>query len=454
MQLPNETMTSTSNAALGTIAHELGSKIETRDAIVAVVGLGYVGLPLCDALQQGGLRVLGFDTDVERVAALGRGGASSCETTTRLVTSATFEASAELERLHEADVVIVCVPTPLGAQNEPDLRHVHAAARSIGRTLRRGQLIILGSTTFPGTSRDEFLPAILAASPLDLREGHDFFVAYSPEREDPGRTTHSTRTIPRLVGGLSSAAAELAVQLYRLGIDQVLQVSSCEVAEAAKLLENVYRSVNIALVNELKVLLDRMRIDVWEVIEAASTKPFGFTPFYPGPGLGGHCIPIDPFYLSWKAKQLGRPSRFIELAGEINREMPAYVVQRTLLALNDDAKALRGATVLVLGVAYKRDVSDIRESPSLDLIQRFQSLGAQVDYHDPLVPSFEALDRTHHTSIDGEQLDFDRYDAVIVATDHTAIDFKAVARGARLTIDTRNALAPHADSLRGRWVRA
>ncbi|HBS29613.1 MAG TPA: nucleotide sugar dehydrogenase [Phycisphaerales bacterium] len=440
----------------------LKTKIESASAVVGVVGLGYVGLPLAHTLHRGGLPVLGFDVDEKKVAMLARGENYlkhlGAEVTTDLSESDRFEATTDFTRLGEADVVIVCVPTPLGRHQEPDLSYVLVTADMIGRTLRAGQLVVLESTTYPGTTRDDFLPAMRAAATHapHLKPGEDFFVAFSPEREDPGRKSHSTQTIPKLVGGIDDASTELATLVYRRGVDQVVPVSTAEVAEAAKLLENIFRAVNIALVNEMKLVLTEMGVDVWEVVRAASTKPFGYMPFFPGPGLGGHCIPIDPFYLTWKAREVGKPTRFIELAGEINTQMPHYVIERMTRAMNDRGRAVKGAKVLVLGLAYKPDVDDTRESPSFELIELLRRRGAQVEYSDPLVPVSYPV-RKHDlqmTSVDLTPENIRRFDAVLVSTNHSAFDYGALAEHARLVIDTRDALRPFEGLMGDRLVRA
>jgi UDP-N-acetyl-D-glucosamine dehydrogenase len=438
-------------------------RIETGRALVGVIGLGYVGLPLAHALHRGGLPVLGFDIDEQKVEMLARGENYlkhlGAEMTRTLAQSDRFEATSDFSRLGECDCVVVCVPTPLGAHREPDLSYVLNSARAIGRTLRKGQLISLESTTYPRTTRDEFLPAMLEAAGergRSLRCGEDFFVAFSPEREDPGRKDHDTATIPKLVGGLDDESTRLAAAMYRKGVTQVVEVGSAEVAEAAKLLENIFRAVNIAMVNEMKVILSAMGIDVWEVIRAASTKPFGFMPFYPGPGLGGHCIPIDPFYLTWKAKEVGRPTRFIELAGEINTDMPRYVVERVALALNERGKPVRGSRVLVLGLAYKPDVDDTRESPSFELIEHLLDLGAQVEYSDPHVPVAPKV-RRHDLKMASVTLtpeNLKRYDCVLVSTHHAAFDWATVAKHAALVVDTRDALRAFERDMGSRLVRA
>jgi UDP-N-acetyl-D-glucosamine dehydrogenase len=422
----------------------LQKKIENGSAIVGVIGLGYVGLPLLRAFHNAGHPVVGFDVDQRKIDLLKRGenylkhlGADFVKSMTE---SPKFDATVDVARMGECDVLISCVPTPLGPHLEPDLTFVEQTAIDIAKTLRPGQLIVLESSTYPGTTREVMLPKFEAKG---FKCGKDVFVAYSPEREDPGRKDHNTQTIPKLVGGIDAISGELAVALYRRAIKQVVPVSTAEVAEAAKLLENIYRSVNIALVNEMKVILTAMNIDIWEVVRAASTKPFGFQAFYPGPGLGGHCIPIDPYYLTWKAREVGHVTRFIELAGEVNRRMPEFVVERTVLALNDRGKAVKGSKILVLGLAYKPDVDDVRESPSFELIEKLEHLGAEVDYNDPHVPQTHKMRRhdlqMHSVALTPESLK--RYDCVLVATNHAAYDWQLVADHARLIVDTRNAMA-------------
>jgi UDP-N-acetyl-D-glucosamine dehydrogenase len=454
---------STMQGGMVSVAEHLRGKIASREAVVGVIGLGYVGLPLAHTLHVGGLPILGFDIDPAKIEALAAGTNYlkhlGDEMTTDLSRSARFRATTDFERLGEADAVLVCVPTPLGKHQEPDLSYVVKAAESIGRTLRPGQLIVLESTTYPGTTRDEFVPAMVAAAKergVSLECGRDFFVAFSPEREDPGRKTHSTRNTPKLVGGLDDASTELAGQLYECGVENVVRVSSAEVAEAAKLLENIFRAVNIAMVNELKVILTEMGIDVWEVIRAAATKPFGFMPFYPGPGLGGHCIPIDPFYLTWKAREVGRPTKFIELAGEINTRMPHYVIERLAGALNERERPVRGSRVLVLGLAYKADVDDTRESPSFELIHLLRELGAHVEYSDPHVPRTVPV-RKHDLGMVSVELtpeNLRTFDAVVISTAHKAFDFATVAAHARLVVDTRDAMRPFIAQMGDRLVHA
>ena len=418
----------------------LTGKIADRSAVIGVVGLGYVGLPLLSVFHRAGFSVIGFDVDPKKITALSAGENYLKHLGETLVSdmrnTGRFEVTSDMARLAEADAILICVPTPLGKHLEPDLTYVEKTADAVARSLRAGQLIVLESTTYPGTTRQIVLPRLQKA-------GVDFLLAYSPEREDPGRKDFNTQTIPKLVGGIDAISGEVAVALYRTAIQQVIPVSTAEVAEAAKILENVYRSVNIALVNEMKTLLTAMGIDVWEVIAAAATKPFGFQPFYPGPGLGGHCIPIDPYYLTYKAREVGLTTRFIELAGEINHSMPQYVIEKTMLALNTRGKAVKGSRILVLGLAYKPDVDDVRESPSFALIEKLTDLGAKVDYNDPHVPA------THHMrnygdlgmkSVSLTPAGLARYDCVLIATHHKAYDWQMIADHSGLIIDTRNAM--------------
>lgn len=422
----------------------LREKIQNGSAVVGVIGLGYVGLPLLRAFCLAGHSVIGFDVDEKKIQMLKRKenylkhlGEDFVQ---EMVGSGRFDATSDFGRMGQADVLISCVPTPLGVHLEPDLCFVEQTADDIAKTLRPGQLIVLESSTYPGTTREVMLPRF---EKKGFKCGVDFYLAYSPEREDPGRKDHNTQTIPKLVGGIDPVSGELATMLYRRAIKQVIPVSSAEVAEAAKILENTYRAINIALVNEMKMVLTAMGIDVWEVIAAAATKPFGYQAFYPGPGLGGHCIPIDPYYLTWKAREVGHATKFIELAGEINRHMPEWVVQRTVLALNHRGKAVRGSRVLVLGLAYKPDVDDVRESPSFELIEKLEHLGAEVDYNDPLVPATHKMRRydlqMHSVPLTPENLR--KYDCVLVATNHSTYDWQMVADHAQLVVDTRNALA-------------
>ncbi len=427
-----------------TPADTLRERLENRTATIGVVGLGYVGMPLVRALHDAGYKVIGYDCDTKKITMLRRGENYlhhlGDDLARRLIEGGRFQPTAAAEPLADADAIILCVPTPLGPHREPDLSFVLDSSTMVAGVLRRGQLIVLESTTYPGTTRGDMLPILQRTG---LRCGLDFFVAYSPEREDPGTAGHSIGNIPKLVGGVDSVSTDLAVALYKHLTPSVHRVSSAEVAESAKLLENIYRSVNIALVNEMKVLLADMGIDVWEVIEAASTKPFGFQPFYPGPGLGGHCIPIDPFYLTWKAKAIGRTTKFIELAGEINAGMPNYVVSQVINALNDEGRSLKGASVLVIGVAYKPNVDDIRESPAAEIIELLWSGGATVAYHDPPVPNVPPM-RDHHIDLSSVKLDeanLKRHDIVLIVTHHDAIDYDKIGRFARTVVDSRNAMS-------------
>ncbi len=421
------------------------SKLDSRQFTVGVIGLGYVGLPLLAAFSRAGLKVIGFDVDPRKIEALKKGENYLKHLGETLVSDMTaggrFDATVDMKRLEEADAVIVCVPTPLGKHLEPDMSYIEKAADDIAVTLRPGQLIVLESSTYPRTTREIMLPRFEAKG---LKCGTDFFLAFSPEREDPGRKDHNTQTIPKLVGGIDPPSGEAAVALYRLAIKEIIPVSTAEVAEAAKLLENIYRAVNIALVNEMKMVLDAMNVDVWEVVDAAKTKPFGFQAFYPGPGLGGHCIPIDPYYLTWKAREVGMPTRFIELAGEVNHAMPEYVVQKTARALNTHGKSVKGSKILMLGLAYKPDIDDVRESPSFELIEKLEHLGAEVDYNDPHVPQTHYMRRwgdIGKKSVPLSQETLRQYDCVLVATNHSVYDWQIVADHAKLIIDTRNALS-------------
>ena len=435
----------------------LFERLQDGRAVVGVIGLGYVGLPLSRVFAGAGARVIGFDIDGEKVRRLTLGqsyiATIPAEDVARMRVDDRFTATSDFTRLGEPDAVVICVPTPLNAHREPDLQYIEQTAAAIARTLRPGQLVVLESTTYPGTTREVVLPVLERTG---LRLDQDFLLAFSPEREDPGRRTHTTDTIPKLVGGCSACSTQAARQLYARAIRTVVDVSSAEIAEAAKILENVYRAVNIALVNELKVVFDRMGIDVWQVIDAAATKPFGFARFTPGPGLGGHCIPIDPFYLTWKARQYDVHTRFIELAGEINTAMPEYVVQRTMLALNEDGRALRGSRLLVLGLAYKKDVDDPRESPSNVIIERLEALGATVDYSDPHIPRSpqQRRHRLGKTSVELGPQTLARYDAALLLTDHSAFDYAMIHAHSRLIIDTRNAFASLSGGQGARVVKA
>jgi len=423
-------------------ATNLLSKITTRDALIGIVGLGYVGLPLAIAFADKGFAVLGFDVDERKVDAIGRGESyikhldgGRLES---VVSAGKLTATTDFARLAEPDAVLICVPTPLTPQREPEMRYVDGTAREIAKRLRPGQLVILESTTYPGTT-DELVRGILEASGLTC--GDSFFLAFSPEREDPGNPDYGTTTIPKVIGGVDPVSGDLAEALYAQAIARTVRVSSARTAEATKLTENIFRAVNIALVNELKIVYDRMGIDVWEVLDAADTKPFGFMRFSPGPGWGGHCIPLDPFYLAWKAREHGLNTKFIELAGEVNIRMPQWVIEKLQLALNDHGKAVKGSRVLVLGLAYKKDIDDPRESPAFELIDALLALGAEVSYHDPHIPEAPSMrswpDLPPMTS---QALTADLLaatDAVLIATNHSAVDYDLVATHAPLIIDTR-----------------
>jgi UDP-N-acetyl-D-glucosamine dehydrogenase len=418
-------------------------KIDNGTAVVGVIGLGYVGLPLIHAFVDAGFRVLGFDVDQNKVDRLLAGDSYiqhiPSDWISECVTEKKFEPTADMARLREADAILICVPTPLSDSRDPDLTYVESTTRQIAKTLRPGQLVILESTTYPGTTRDVMLPILVESG---LEAGTDFFVAYSPEREDPGNADFTARSIPKVVGGINEASRDLAVALYGKAVVEVVPVSTCEVAEACKIIENTYRAVNIAMVNELKVLFERMGIDVWEVIDAAKTKPFGFQAFYPGPGLGGHCIPIDPFYLSWVARKHDMPTRFIELAGEVNANMPRYVIERAMAALNEAGKPLKGSKVALLGVAYKKDIDDPRESPSFHLLDLLRAAGAIVTYSDPHISRLPSMRHHDVPDLRSEELTrkyLEGQDLVLIATDHSTFDYDFIVRYSKLVLDTRNA---------------
>jgi UDP-N-acetyl-D-glucosamine dehydrogenase len=422
-----------------------------KDERVLIVGMGYVGLPLALSFVRGGVGVIGLDVDQSKVDAL-NGGASylghiSDADIAKAVATGLFEATTDVTRCAEVDAVIIAVPTPLTKYRDPDLSYVTSTCQNIAPHLKRGAMVILESTTFPGTSAEVMKPILEAGSGMTVGDGID--LAYSPEREDPGNADFGTQTIPKLVGGYDAQTTARAVALYERALDSVIAVDSMEVAELAKLFENIFRAVNIALVNELKMVCDRMDIDVWSVIEAAATKPFGFMKFTPGPGIGGHCIPVDPFYLTWKAREHGLTTRFIELAGEINSGMPRYVIDRLRVALSEDGKALKGAKVLVLGVAYKPGVEDMRESPALDVIELLIEGQADVRYHDPFVPSLPQM-RKHDLRLGGSKAFtvelLEEADAVLITTDHNEVDYELLMNTTRLVVDTRNAVRPRVGS--------
>ena len=422
----------------------LVKKVEDRTARIGIIGMGYVGLPLVLRFCEEGFGVTGFDVDPEKVERLTAGRSYikhiPSESIKGWVDQGRFEATTEMSRLGEVDAIIICVPTPLTRTREPDMRFVKGTASTIAENLRPGHLVSLESTTYPGTTVEVLLPELERTG---LRAGEDFFLVFSPEREDPGRKDFSTKTIPKVVGGTSPCCLRAGRTLYSKVVDRVIEVSSTQAAEMTKLLENIYRCVNIALMNELKMLCDRMGIDIWEVIEASKTKPFGFQPFYPGPGLGGHCIPIDPFYLTWKARQFDFSTRFIELAGEINTSMPYYVVNKVAEGLNRHGKPLKGSRILVLGVAYKKDVDDMRESPAVHIIELLKERGAVVDYNDPFVPAIPKL-RGHDLEMTSTALGeeaMEKYDCVLIATDHSSYDYRWIVERSRLVVDTRGATA-------------
>lgn len=431
-------------------------RIAHRTVRVGIIGLGYVGLPLAKAFAAQGISVLGFDVDPIKVARISAGKSyigHISDDTIQEMRQAGFEATDRFERLDEPDAIIICVPTPLTETREPDLTYVVNSARAVAEKLRPGQLVVLESTTYPGTTRDVVRPILEARG---MKAGEDFFLAFSPEREDPGNPNFSAPTIPKVVGGLEPRSLELARTLYAQVVVRAVPVSSAEIAEACKILENTYRSINIALVNELKVLFDRMGINVWEVIEAAKTKPFGFQAFYPGPGLGGHCIPIDPFYLTWAARKHGMTTRFIELAGEINTAMPSYVVTRLADALNDRGKPVKGSRIALLGMAYKKDVDDPRESPGFELMDLLFEKGAEVTYNDPHIPVLPSMRHYPHLRMESRELSAEylgSQDCVLIVTDHSAYDWAWIARHSPLVVDTRNAMRDVTGD-RGHIVRA
>jgi UDP-N-acetyl-D-glucosamine dehydrogenase len=432
-----------------TLFSELQHKIEQRQARVAIIGLGYVGLPLALLYSEQKFPVTGFDIDQRKVSALGKGETYIFRipaTEIQQARSQGFTATSDYSHLTQMDAIIICVPTPLNEYHEPDLSYITNTAEAIAPHLRAGHLVILESTTYPGTTEEVMIPILekgnrhgLTASRGGTAKGQEFYVAFSPEREDPGNTTVARRDIPKVIGGLDAHASDLAAALYGAIFTRTVRVSSPAAAEMTKLLENIYRCVNIALVNELKLLSLRMGLDIWEIIEAASTKPFGFHPFYPGPGLGGHCIPVDPFYLSWKAKEWDFRTRFIELAGEINVNMPYHVLDSVAKALNQHMKALNGSKVLVLGLAYKKDIDDLRESPSLTIIELLQKQGAQVAYNDPYFPTV-GRGRKYDLQMKCTPLDnLSQYDCVLIVTDHSDYDYQRIVRESQLVVDTRNA---------------
>ncbi len=425
------------------LADYLLGKINDRSAKIGIIGMGYVGLPLAIEFAKAGYPVVGFDIDQKKIDCINSGKAYikhiPSEKMKILAGNKKCSATTNFSKISDVDCIIICVPTPLTQHREPDMKYIEITVEVIAKYLQRGQMVVLESTTYPGTTREVVQPPLEASG---LKAGKDFFLAYSPEREDPGNKSFSTGNIPKVVGGLSANCRKIACEMYNSVVSGTTPVSSPDTAEATKLLENIFRSVNIALVNEMKVVFDRMGIDVWEVIKAASTKPFGYMPFYPGPGLGGHCIPIDPFYLTWKAREFDCATRFIELAGEINTSMPEYVIHKLSEALNGAKKSLNGSKVLLLGIAYKKDVDDDRESPSLRLIELMKNVGVNVDYHDPHVPMLKKSRKYNYAlkSIKLTPENVRKYDAVLIATAHTDVDYKMLGANASIIIDTRDAM--------------
>ena len=423
-------------------------KLKSREAVIGIVGLGYVGLPLMLRYSSVGYRVLGIDIDQGKVELLNRGKSYIEHISSQMIEQAIgtgFSATTDFSRITECDALILCVPTPLNKYREPDISYVTNTADALKPHLREGQIVSLESTTYPGTTEEELLPRVQEGG---LVVGENIYLVYSPEREDPGNPDFETRSIPKVIGGHTQSCLQVGVALYGQAIDQVVQVSSTKVAEMTKLLENIHRAVNIGLVNEMKIVADRMGIDIFEVVDAAATKPFGFTAYYPGPGLGGHCIPIDPFYLTWKAREYGVHTRFIELSGEVNQAMPEYVVNKLMDGLNQQGKPLRNSRVLVLGIAYKKNVDDMRESPSVQIMELIQAKGAIVAYSDPHVPDFPVM-REHHFALSSEAVtaeNLETFDAIILATDHDGFDFDLIKNHSRLLIDSRGRFrepAPH-----------
>ena len=428
---------------------QLIEKLKNKNAIIGIVGLGYVGLPLMLRYSEVGYRVLGFDIDADKVNSLSQGKSYiehiSSESIAQSLTQG-FEATADFSRASEADALIICVPTPLNKYREPDLSFVTDTTDSLVPYLRAGQVFSLESTTYPGTTDEELKPRVESTG---LKVGQDIFLVFSPEREDPGNPNFTTRTIPKVCGGHTEGCLEVGIALYEQVIDKVVPVSSTRAAELTKLLENIHRAVNIGLVNEMKIVADKMDIDIHEVVRAAATKPFGFVPYYPGPGLGGHCIPIDPFYLTWKAREYGVHTRFIELAGEVNSSMPDYVVSKVAAGLNKQKKAINGSKVLVLGIAYKKNVDDMRESPSVFLMEKLRDLGASVDYSDPHIPKFPKM-REHHFDLSSVTLapeSIASYDCVLLATDHDKFDYDLIRKHAKLVVDSRGKYLQPADNI-------
>jgi len=431
--------------------NQLLKKIENKSAIIGIIGLGYVGLPLALEYALKGFKTIGFDIDQTKIPVLNAGKSYikhiKADKIKKAVSSKKFFPTADFSRLPEVDAIIICVPTPLNEHREPDMTYIENSGKVVAQYLRKGQFVSLESSTYPGTT-EEILQTMFENAPLTQKTGNkkfvvgkDFFLAFSPEREDPNNPKYSTATIPKVVGGVTANCLKIALELYNQVIVKTVPVSSPRAAEATKLLENIYRSINIALVNELKMVFERMNIDVWEVVNAASTKPFGFQPFYPGPGLGGHCIPIDPFYLTWKAREFEISTKFIELAGEINTYMPYYVIEKAGEVLNRSKKSLNGSKVLILGASYKKDIDDMRESPSLKLIEILREKGAKVDYNDPYVPKLPKTRKYNYdmVSVELTKNNLKKYDVIILSTDHSDYNYKFITSASKLILDTRNA---------------
>ena len=419
------------------LTEKLEKKIKDKKAKIGIIGMGYVGIPLGLEFAGTGFSVTGFDNDSARVKDINAGKQVikhiPAKSMKEFVKKNNGSSTNKFSETGNMDCLIICVPTPLDVHEQPDMSYIESASKEIGKNLKKGQLIVLESTTYPGTTR-EIVKPILEKS--KLKAGKDFFLAYSPEREDPGNKEFSVSTIPKVMGGLTDDCLQLTSDLYKNIVSETVEVSSLETAEATKLMENIFRAVNIAMVNELKLVLSRMGVNIWEVIDAAKTKPFGFMPFYPGPGMGGHCIPIDPFYLSWKAKEYNTEAKFIELAGEINRKMTEHIAHRIGKALNDDKKSIRGSKILIVGVAYKKDIDDVRESPALRIIDLLKYKGAKINYHDPYVENIDSL-----KSLDLTKNTIEEQDAILITTDHTSIDYTSLGKYAKLIVDSRNIMA-------------
>jgi UDP-N-acetyl-D-glucosamine dehydrogenase len=432
-----------------TLISELSNKIQTRNAKIGIIGMGYVGIPLGLEFVKAGFTVIGFDKDKKRVDDINNGKQVmkhiSSKLMSRFIEKNNGSATNDFTKIQNTDCLIICVPTPLDEHEQPNMSYIESATNEISKNLSKGQLIILESTTYPGTTREIVMPLLEKS---DLKAGDDFFLAYSPEREDPGNKDFSVAKIPKVMGGYTENCLQITSELYETIVSETVKVSSLETAESTKLMENIFRAVNIAMVNELKLVLDRMGVNIWEVIDAAKTKPFGFMPFYPGPGMGGHCIPIDPFYLSWKAKEFNTEAKFIELAGEVNRKMTENIAHRIGKALNDDKKSIRESKILLIGLAYKKDIDDVRESPAIKIMNLLKYKGANIDYHDPFVNKFENMQ-----SIDLTANNIQKYDLIAITTDHSKIDYELIGKHASIIVDTRNIMS-HIEKPKARIVMA